>query len=401
MSSSNILELYDDCLNYIFDLLPTQDRISFAQVCTRFRHIFVSQCGSRYREYTLDDNSSREQLIEFCTCREVVQTFTIDLDLFDNTINTIAPTTHYDILLSALKGMHQLEYLTVKQVKILVTIIDRPFDQILSAVRQLEGLRRLEIQAIFDCSVERLSELQHLEELHLHIPQIASPTLVKCCKSNSSLRSLHLGYGCVQRNLCDIVPHCKNLEVFKFGMTAESSAYRALARLPKLRQLTHFGIRRADSFEPLLSSLADRPQLLHLDIDGGSISLAETRQLIRLQSLVHLKCFCSTVQCVAMLARLSQLEELCLWMSSPLDVSDALLGIVASCGRLKLLRLAVGNVNKDFFSKATELSRSKKIAMGAIQEPPLKLEIPMACQKQTIAAENFSIERELNTWTTF
>ncbi|XP_033242960.1 uncharacterized protein LOC108153620 [Drosophila miranda] len=398
MGASNILELYDDCLNYIFDFLPSQDRLRLAQVCIRFRQIFVSQCGSRFREYTIDENSSREELIQLSICREVVQNFTIDLDNFDMSITTNkyscnTPTIFFDILCSTLAGMHQLEHLNVKQLKILVTIIERPVDQILTAVRQLKDLRRLKIHSIFDCSVQRLGELQHLEELHLHVPQIASSTLVKCCKSNSRLHSLHLSYGCVQRNLCDIVPHCKNLEVFKFGMTAESSAYRALARLPKLRKLTHFGIRRADSFEPLLSSLADRPQLLHLDIDGGSISLPETRQLIRLQSLVHLKCFCSTVQCVVMLARLSRLEELCLWMTSPLDISDALLGIIANCEKLKLLRLAAGNINNDFFSNAMKLSRGTKI--------PLKLEIPMPSHKQTITAEKCSTERELNNWSAF
>ncbi|KAI8041801.1 hypothetical protein M5D96_006070 [Drosophila gunungcola] len=255
--------------------------------------------------------------------------------------------------------MISLKNLVINQLCMLITPVVKPFDQILAAVRHLPELRRLEIHAKDDCSVDRLPQLQHLESLQLLIPKISTPILVKCCKSNGNLRSLHLGYGCVQKNLRDIVPHCKNLEVLKFGMTAKSSEYTPLARLPKLKELSYSGVRRSGSFETLLSALAVKSQLTHLSIDGGSLTLQETSQLVRIQSLRNLKCYCSTTDCVEMLANLANLEELCLSVYRPLDISISLLPIIANCRNMKLLRIAVGNVDKNFVNDAIRLYNTK------------------------------------------
>nr|XP_016997034.2 LOW QUALITY PROTEIN: uncharacterized protein LOC108057332 [Drosophila takahashii] len=371
MSATNIEQLHDDRLYYIFEYLPTEDRITFAQVCQRFRQFFVNQCGSKYSEYTLDKDSSRIDLIKFCTCRELVTSLTIDLDHFNTArcfrnYGCIAPENCFAILCQTLTGMISLEQLVVKQMYFLITPILKPFDQILNAIRHLLKLKRLEIHAIDDCSLDRLSQLRHLEDLQILVPKIPLATLVKSCKSNGNLSSLHLGYACVQKNLRDIVPHCKNLEVLKFGMSSNSAEYLPLAMLPKLKELSYFGIRRSGSFEPLLSALAVKSQLTHLSIDGGSLTLQETCQVVRIQSLKHFKCFFSTTECVEMLASLANLEELCLSMSCPLDISNSLLPIIANCKDLKLLRIAMGNVNTKILGDAIKLRKAgaKEITEG-------------------------------------
>ncbi|KAH8315704.1 hypothetical protein KR059_009424, partial [Drosophila kikkawai] len=378
MGATNIAELTDDCLYNILEFLTTKDRISFAQVNQRFRQVFINQCGGKYREFTLDENSPRLELIQLCICREAVEVLTINLDHFDTgkcmetSYRCIAPAECYGILCHTLSGMNRLKHLVVKQLKFYIAPIDKPFDQVLAAVRHLPELKRLEFQATQDFSVDRLHQLQNLETLQLLIPKVPPACLVKCFKSNGNLRSLHLGYSCCQKNLVDIiVTHCKDLEVLKFGMTAEPADYKPLAKLPKLRELSHFGIRRSGSFEPLLSSLAVKSQLKHLSIDGGSLTQEEVCQLVRIQSMRHLTCFCASNECVEMLGRLKNLEEICLWMSRPQDISHGLLTIIASCKRLKLLRLAVGNVNKNFFNDAIDLLRMDE-RLG--QQPPLKLE---------------------------
>ncbi|KAH8368576.1 hypothetical protein KR200_001882, partial [Drosophila serrata] len=374
MGATNLADLYEDCLCNILEFLTKEDRISFAQVSQRFRQVFINQCGYKYRDFTIDENSSRLELIQLSICRETVETLTIDLDHFDTgkSIRTshkcTAPEKCYGILCHTLTGMSQLKNLVIKQIKFYIAPIDKPFDQVLAAVGHLPKLKRLELQATQDFSVDHLHHLQNLETLHLLIPKVPSACLVKCFKSNGSLRSLHLGYACCQKNLVDIiVTHCKNLEVLKFGITAESAEYQPLAKLPKLRELSHFGIRRSGSFEPLLSALAAKSQLTHLSIDGGSLSSEEAYQVVRIQSLRHLTCFCATTECVEILGQLANLEELCLWMSRSLDISHSLLTIIASCKKLKLLRLAVGNVNKHFFNDAIDLLRMDE-RLG--QQPP-------------------------------
>ncbi|XP_032574444.1 uncharacterized protein LOC6605508 [Drosophila sechellia] len=368
MGLANIEELYNDCLYHIFDFLTTEDRIIFAQVCHRFRQLFINQCAAKYRMYTLDKDSSRLELIQFCICREAVECLTIDLDHFDTarcyrSYGCETPENCFQILCQTLAGMLRLEHLVVKQESMLVTPIQKPFDQILTAVRHLPKLSRLEIRARDDSSFERVSQLCHLEELQILVPKISLATLVKCCRSSGNLRSLHLGYACIQKNLSYIVPHCKNLEVLKFGMPANSSEYLQLARLPKLRQLSYFGIRRSGSFEPLLSALAAKSQLTHLSIDGGSLTMQETCQLVRIQSLRHFKGFYSTTDCVEMLGCLANLEELRLSIFCPTDISNNLLPIIAKCKDLKLLQIAGGNVNTKSLNDAISLRKSEPVVL--------------------------------------
>ncbi|XP_017042952.1 uncharacterized protein LOC108089284 [Drosophila ficusphila] len=358
MSATNIEELYDDCLYHIMDYLSTEDRISFAQVCRRFRQVFTNGNNSKYSDFTIDLNSTRKELIQFCICREEVKSLTIDLDHFElpkhfRKYGCVSPVKCFEILCLNLSGMNNLMHLIVKQKYKLTMLADKPFDQILSAVRHLPKLKKLKIQARDDCRVDCLSQLHHIEDLEILIPKIPNATLVKCCKSNANLLSLQLGYSCVQKDVRNIVPHCKNLEVLKFGMPGKSSDYVAVARLPKLRKLTYYGIRGIGSFEALLSVLAIKNQLTHLAIDCGSLVMQEIRQLIRIQNLRYLKCFSSTIECVEMLACLSNLEELWLSMSSPLDISNALLLVIANCKNLKSLRVSGGIVNAKIISDAT------------------------------------------------
>ncbi|KAH8239282.1 hypothetical protein KR032_002723 [Drosophila birchii] len=402
MGSTNITELIDDCLYNILEFLPTEDRICFAQVCQRFRQVFINQFGVKYRDFTIDENSPRLELIQLCICRETVETLTINLDHFDTgsgmrtTHKCNSPVECYGILCHTLSGMNQLNHLAVKQLKFYIAPIDKPFDQVLAAVRHLPELKRLELQTTQDFSVDHLHHLQNLETLQLLIPKVPPTCLVKCFKSNGSLQSLHLGYACCQKNLVNIiVNHCKNLITLKFGMTGESADYKPLARLSKLRELSHFGIRRSGSFEPLLAALAAKSQLTHLSIDGGSLTHEEAYQLVRIQSLRHLTCFCASTECVEMLSRLTNLEEICLWMSRPLDISHGLLTIIASCKELRLLRLAVGNVNKNFFNDAIDLLR---MGEKTGQQPALKLEIPVVCQKQDVSHQDISIQRDRIKW---
>lgn len=221
----------------------------------------------------------------------------------------------------------------------------------------------------------------HLEELHLHVQKIYSSTLVKCCKTNRNLRLLHLGYDCVQGNLKDIVPHCGNLETLKFGMRAEAAAYQPLSKLPKLKTLIHFGIRRKDSFVPLLTGLALRPQLQCLEINGGTLSTEEMRQIVRLSELKQLKCFCLTAECVEMLAQLTQLQKLCLWMSSRADISDALLRVLSKCRQLQVLCIASGYLGTNFFNDVCKLLYGTRSASA---QQPLQLETPASSSTASI-----------------
>lgn len=220
----------------------------------------------------------------------------------------------------------------------------------------------------------------HVEELQLHIQKTSAATLVKCCKTKRNLRLLHLGYDCVQGNLKDIVSHCGNLETLKFGMLAEAAAYQPLSKLPKLSTLIHFGIRRKDSFVPLLKALAVRPQLQCLEIDGGTLTSEEMLQIVRLRELQQLKCFCSSAECVEMLAQLTQLQKLSVWMSTRADVSDALLRVLSKCRQLHLLRIASGFLGNSFINDVCKLLYG--IRSPATQQP-LQLELPSPTDKTT------------------
>ncbi|XP_017080132.1 uncharacterized protein LOC108113936 [Drosophila eugracilis] len=368
INSANMEDLNEDCLYYILEYLPTEDSISFAQVCQRFRQLLITKWCGKFREYILESYCTRLELIKFCICREAVESLTIDLDHFDTArcfrnYGCIAPKNCFEVLCQTLLGMVGLQQLVVKQLSMLITPIEKPFDRILTAVRYLPSLRSLKLHARDDCSLERLSQLQHLENLQILVPKIPLATLVKTCKSNGKLGSLHIGYACIQKNLGDIVPHCKNLEVLKFGMSSNSSDYLPLARLPKLRELSYFGIRRSGSFEPLLSALAAKSQLTHLSIDGGSLTLQETSQLVRIQSLRYFKGFFSTTDYVEMLGSLANLEEVCISMFSPLDISHSLLAVIARCNKLKLLRIAAGNVNTKILNDAIRLKEGSDIVL--------------------------------------
>lgn len=152
MSSKNLIDLCDDTLYYIFDFLPTEDRISLTQVSQRFRNVFVDKYGSKYSEYTLIAASPRQELIQFCICCKMVKSLTIDLDYFDTNryfrnYGFISPKNCFQILCHSLAGMVRLEHLSIKQLKDLVTPIKRLFYQLLEPIRQLPDLKSLQIVA--------------------------------------------------------------------------------------------------------------------------------------------------------------------------------------------------------------------------------------------------------------
>lgn len=400
----NILDLNDDCLDHILSELSIEDNNNFAQVCTRFRNVFIARAGKRNRQFSIDESCKRQQLIEFCICRESVETLIIDLDHF-NTARIYrshgceTPLVCFTVLCSALEGMVSLRRLVVKQMINLITSIAKPIEQILAAVRNLKELTILELHVqdgefnrnnilfrnniiyFADWTFENLWMPIHVEELHLQVKKICSSTLVKCCKSNRNLRLLQLGYDCIQGNLKDIVPHCRNLETLKFGMLAEAAAYQPLSKLPKLKTLIHFGIRRQDSFVPLLTVLALRPQLQCLEIDGGTLSTAEMLEIVRLSELQQLKCFCSTAECVEMLAQLTQLQKLCLWTSSRADISDALLRVLSKCRQLQVLRIASGYLGTNFINDVCKLLYGIRSASA---QQPLQLETPASSSTASI-----------------
>lgn len=146
----NILNLNDDCLVHILSELSIEDRNNFAQVCSRFRNVFIARIGKRNRQFTIDESCKRRQLIEFCICRESVETLVIDLDHF-NTARIYrshgceTPLVCFNVLCSALEGMVSLRRLVVKQMINLTTAIPKPIEQILAAVRNLKELTILEL----------------------------------------------------------------------------------------------------------------------------------------------------------------------------------------------------------------------------------------------------------------
>ncbi|XP_017042951.1 uncharacterized protein LOC108089283 [Drosophila ficusphila] len=366
MSAANIEELNDDCLRYIMEYLSTEDRISFAQVGQRFRQVFINGNYSKYSDFTIDLNSTRNELIQFCICREKVKSLTIVLHYFDRpeyarNYGCVAPVNCFQILCLNLAAMINLVDLVVKQQYMISPPVDEPFHRVLAAVRHLPRLKKLKIQAREDCNVDSLTQLHHIEHLEILIPKIPIEILVKICKSNANLRNLQLGYWCVQKNLGDIVPYCKNLEVLNFGNPGASSDFVALGRLPKLRELYFFGIRGFGSFESLLSRFATKKQLTHLSIDCVSLVPQETKHLIRIQGLRYLKCFCPTIETVEMLATLLNLEELCLSMTCSLDITNALLLIIAKCTKLKILQIPMGIVNGNILKDATANSHLELI----------------------------------------
>ncbi|XP_034483127.1 uncharacterized protein LOC117788460 [Drosophila innubila] len=391
----NILDLNDDCLGYLLSHLPADDYKNFSQVCRRFRDLFIYRYGIRNRHLTFDISSTRLQLIELCICRESVQTLTIDLDHF-NTSRAYGshgcktPINCFGTLCYALEGMVNLQCLELKQLEFIITPVVKPFEKIFAAVRNLNELKILKVCTKDDWTFDNVWHLSHLEELQLNTRKIGVSVLAKCCKSNPNLKALHLGYDCVDKNLKDIVPHCGNLETFKFGMMAESAAYEPLARLPKLRKLIHYGVRRKDSFAPLLKSLAVRSQLQHLEIDGGSLSAEEVLQIVQLKGLQQLKCFCLRAECVEMLAQLKQLQKLSLWMSSRRDISKALLKIVRECKQLQLLRVATGILSEHFIDDVAKLLIGIR---DEVTQQPLQLEIPTPTH--TVSIEQWSFQNSL------
>lgn len=148
----NICDLNDDCLGHILNQLPIEDHNNFAQVCSRFRNVLITSSGKRYRQFTIDESCKRRELIEFCICRESVETLIIDLDHF-NTSRTfrshgcVTPIACFSILCFALEGMVSLRRLVVKQLQYLTTTVDKPFELILASVRNLKELVTLELYA--------------------------------------------------------------------------------------------------------------------------------------------------------------------------------------------------------------------------------------------------------------
>ncbi|XP_034108613.1 uncharacterized protein LOC117570842 isoform X1 [Drosophila albomicans] len=392
----NILELNSDCLGYILNYLPSVDYNNFAQVCQQFRNVFIEHYGKQNREFAVVESSTRSQLIKFCICRELVENLIIDLGHFDTSrtyrsFGCQTPINCFSTLCFALEGMISLKSLQIIQPQYMLNApIEKPFEQIFSALKNLNELKILEIRTKNDWSFDNLWLLRHLEELQLLVPKIPSTVLVKCCKSNPNLNVLQLGYDCVQGNLKDIVPHCGKLETLKFGMMAEAAAYKPLAKLPKLKRLLHYGIRRKGSFEPVLSALAMRPQLQQLEIDGGSLSPEEILQIVRLSGLQQLKCFCLTAECVEILSHLKHLQQLSVWMSSRPDISNALLKVVRECKELQLLRVATGVLSADFINDVAKLLASNRREMI---QPPLQLEIPIPTY--TLSIDQFSFRNSL------
>lgn len=137
----NIVNLNDDCLDHILSELSIEDR---------FRNVFIARAGKRNRQFTIDESCKRRQLIEFCICRESVETLVIDLDHF-NTARIYrshgceTPLVCFSVLCSALEGMVSLRRLAVKQMINLTTLIPKPIEQILAAVRNLTELTILEL----------------------------------------------------------------------------------------------------------------------------------------------------------------------------------------------------------------------------------------------------------------
>jgi len=147
----NILDLNDDCLGYLLNHLATEDFNKFAQVCRRFRDVFIDRCGKRNREFTVDESSKRRQLIELCICRESVETLTIDLDHFDTSrtfrsYGCESPLNCFSTLCFAIEGMVNLRSLVLKQLQFFLSPIEKPFEQIFAAVKCLKKLKTLEIR---------------------------------------------------------------------------------------------------------------------------------------------------------------------------------------------------------------------------------------------------------------
>jgi len=151
MSTMNILDLNDDCLGYLLNHLATDDFNIFAQVCRRFRDVFIDRCGKRNREFTVDKSSKRRQLIELCICRESVETLTIDLDHFDTSrtfrsYGCESPLNCFSTLCFAIEGMLNLRSLVLKQLQFFLSPIEKPFEQIFAAAKCLKKLKTLEIR---------------------------------------------------------------------------------------------------------------------------------------------------------------------------------------------------------------------------------------------------------------
>ncbi|XP_052843120.1 uncharacterized protein LOC128256662 isoform X1 [Drosophila gunungcola] len=362
---SPILDLNDDCLQFIMAHLGLQDQVRFARTCMRFRAVYRDASArlhtsvelGQFRDMTAWDISDFFKLSgahvqvlydkpDYETRRYVHAGCLADsiadhcmnlrsLRLFNN------PQLEFHLKLT-LARMHQLEELQLESTNAFAPSVPQNLKQLKILNLSCNSLTGNSLRRKLPVSIEvlGLNECRNFDAKWL--PGI--------CKRLSNLKELNIQNvitsnkeifkTMVTKNLCP------SLETLR--MTAcRSSGYEFVAQLPKLKHLTIYTHRNDLDFRAIISKeLIDQlvmhkaDQLEQFEVFGSyHLSREQLKQIAKLTALrvLILRDIDLSSDELEEFANLKQLEKICFGLSSA--TNSMILQVLSACPKLNYLRL--------------------------------------------------------------
>ncbi|ALC43314.1 CG12520 [Drosophila busckii] len=381
---TNILDLNDYCLGTILKYLATEDHVSFAQSCARFRQTLKDWSCTLYPQFELsrhrhkDLDALRAELKLCCIIGDVLRRLKLDIREVERN-NVLCEGFTLQRLYELLKSMRNLEHCELKEesrfgalVPMSIRNVVEPFQFIENSCAAFECLPNLQSVNV-DCNMTSakaysLCKLQQVQQLSIY-NQIAAEDLSRICGSNAKLRKLTLRE--IVGDISALATHCQHLLEISLPISSQCPSYAAIAHLPSLQRIIIKGSTQsspcAKTLElfAALAANAHTTQLRSL-ILYPSLDAEETSGLAKLHFLRELRCTFNDAQCIEQLTALQQLEDLYIMLGRSHAGAEQLLSVLRSCKQLQRLHIN-SNLTMDFVLRA--LQQLQAVRQPSEQQP--------------------------------
>ncbi|XP_064545253.1 uncharacterized protein LOC135433192 [Drosophila montana] len=347
--STHILDLNDDCIACLFKYLPIENHMSFAGVCTRFRHVWLDYRNCLYKQLELGDTNAKGFKQELLLLRQ------ISGHVKHIVINFNRKFDWCGMLLTEIIGI--LKKMTALERAIIWIKDDEPYETYEKILRAFEHLPNMQGIATYqdNCIVDSLYNFNECDDL-LAESRLSRNPLIEPIDNHTKIRLLVFNNASIRPTLEDLVRHSNLVQELSLCMIQKAAEYTALAELPNLCKLEIFGNRTIDygPLMPLVAAVSSKlSQQLHtLTIHAPGLGYQETSKIAEIRTLRELDCDFTEPQCLELLITLDQLTHLSIKLPKSSPIDSLVLNILRKCHNLNVIKIDSPNLGIDFLTEA-------------------------------------------------
>ncbi|XP_030566863.1 uncharacterized protein LOC115766917 [Drosophila novamexicana] len=346
---THILDLNDDCIACVLKYLPIENHMSFAGVCTRFRHVWLGYRNCLYKQLELGESSAKGLKQELLLLRQISRHVKRIVINFNRKFDWCG------ILFREIIGI--LKKLTALERAILWIKDDEPYETYEKILRAFEHLPNMQGIATYqdNCIVDSLYHFNECDEL-LAESRLSRNPLIEPIDRHTKIRLLIFNNASIRPTLEDLVRHSSLVQELSLCMIQKAAEYTALAELPNLCKLEIFGNRTIDygSLMPLIAAVSSKlSQQLHtLTIHAPSLGYQETAKIAQIRTLRELDCDFTEPRCLELLIALDQLTHLSIKLPKSCPIDSLVLHILRECHSLNVIKIDSPDLGTDFLTEA-------------------------------------------------